>query len=127
MNISKLLSSVKSVFKKLGNADHDIEILSSAISKVAPIVNQIYPIVVKIAELTPTKTDDQILAAYTKFGLRNLFIPGQDTSHQLKTLAVAALQNTDDYIKSTNAGGPIPTYLLNTALELAVAKLKETV
>jgi hypothetical protein len=127
MNISKLLSSVESVFKKLGNADHDIEILSSAISKVAPIVNQIYPIVVKIAELTPTKTGDQILAAYTKFGLSNLFVPGQDTSHQLKTLAVTALQNTDDYIKSTNAGGPIPTYLLNTALELAVAKLKETV
>jgi hypothetical protein len=127
MNISKLLSSVKSVFKKLGNVDHDIEILSSAISKAAPIVNQIYPIVVKIAELTPTKTDDQILAAYTKFGLRNLFVPGQDTSHQLKTLAIAALKNTDAYIKSTNTGGAVPTYILNTALELAVAKFKETV
>ena len=127
MNITKLLSSVKSVFKKLGNVDHDIEILSSAISKAAPIVNQIYPIVVKIAELTPTKTDDQILAAYTKFGLRNLFVPGQDTSHQLKTLAVTALKNTDAYIKSTNTGGAVPAYILNTALELAVAKLKETV
>ena len=127
MNISKLLSSVKSIFKKLGNADRDIEILSAAISKVAPIVNQIYPIVVKIAKLTPSKTDDQILAAYAKFGLKNLFDPGQDTSHQLRTLAVAALQSSDNYIKSTNAGGPVPAYLLNTALELAVAKLKETV
>ena len=48
MNITKLFSSVKSIFKKLGNLDRDIEILSSAISKAAPIVNQIYPIVVKI-------------------------------------------------------------------------------
>ena len=126
MNIKKLVTSVVTIFKKLGNVDHDIDVLSSVITKAAPLVNQLYPIVEAIAKLTPNKTDDEILAAYSKFGFRNLFISYSSTSTQLRTLAVAALQNSEEFIKSSNIYGPVPDYLINAALELAVSKLKET-
>jgi len=126
MNIKKLVTSVATIFKKLGNVDHDIDVLSSVITKAAPLVNQIYPIIEEIAKLTPSKTDDEILAAYSKFGFRNLFISNSSTSTQLRTLAVAALQNSEEFIKSSNISGPVPGYLINAALELAVSKLKET-
>lgn len=125
MNIKKVLSSVVSVFKKLGNPQKDIEVMSNVIQKVAPVVNAVYPIVQKIAELTPNKTDDQILDAFQKFGLRELFVPGQNTSHQLRQLAVTALKKSPEFVQI--GGSSVGDYLINTAVELAVSKLKEEI
>jgi hypothetical protein len=125
MNVNKILDAVVNAFKKLGNTDHDIQVISSVINKIAPIVNAVYPIVVKIDQLTPTKTGNEILSAFESFGLGQLFVPGADISQQLRTLAAEALTKSESFVSLAASGHPVAEHLINSAIELAVAKLKE--
>jgi hypothetical protein len=112
-----IFTSVVSFFGKLFK-DIGAEGIMAIIEKVAPLVNKAYPIVKRVAELTPNKTDDAILAAYEALGFGNLFQPGTDKNLALRDLAKNVLKTT---VKTDTA----QEYLLNTAIELAYAKFKE--
>jgi len=113
--LKNFFGNVRTFFGKL--FDSDPEVFMLLIQKISPIVNRAYPIVKKIALLTPTKTDDVIIAAYESFGLHNLFQPGTDPGIALRDLAKKVLISTNP--------DPISDYLANTAIELAYAKYKE--
>ena len=87
------------------------------LEKISPLVNRAYPVVKKIAQLTPTKTDDMILAAYEFYGMDKLFVSGTDKGVALRDLA-------KQVVKATSKD-PLSDYLLNSAVELAYAKYKE--
>lgn len=112
---NNIWSLVRNFFSKLfGSGADDFMALIEAL---APLVNKAYPVVKKIAQLTPNKTDDVILAAYEELGFKGVFVPGTDKSLALRDLAKKLLiaSNPD----------PISDYLANTAIELAYAKYKQ--
>jgi hypothetical protein len=113
--IKNIFISVKGFFTKLfgNNASAFMEL----IEKVSPIVNKAYPVVKKIAQLTPTKTDDVILAAYEELGFKGMFVAGSDKGLALRDLAKKLLL--------ASSPDPISDYIANTAIELAYAKYKE--
>jgi len=113
--IIKVLKAPLEFFKNLFK--NGPEGFMKLIEKIAPVVDNAYPVVKKIAELTPTKTDDKILAAYEHFRLKELFDANKDKSLLLRDLA-------KQVIKEKNPD-PLNDYLLNTAVELAYAKYKE--
>lgn len=113
--LKNLFSTVKKFFSELfGKHANDFMKLLEILS---PLVNRALPVVRKIAELTPNKTDDQILKAYDSLGFSGLFTPGNDKSLALRDLAkkVIIAANPD----------PVSDYLANTAVELAYAKYKQ--
>jgi len=105
----KLFSSYTS--KKIGS-------VLSILDKVGPLVEKAYPIVKRIAELTPNKTDDQILAVYKQYGVENYFKTGADRAILLRDLAKVVLIQVENI-------NPVAEYILNLAVELAYAKFKE--
>lgn len=109
--------SVTAFFGKLF-ADIGSEGVLSVIEKIAPLVNTAYPIVKRVAELTPNKTDDVLMAAYEELGYAELFKPDVDKNIALRDLA-------KNVLKRSLPAGSAQEYLLNTAVELAYAKLKE--
>lgn len=111
----KILKAPVEFFKAL--FDNGPEEFMKLIEKVSPLVNKAYPVVKKIAELTPTKTDDKILAAYEHYGLGKMFTAGTDKGLALRELAKSVIKD-----KNPSA---LNDYLLNTAVELAYAKYKE--
>lgn len=113
--LKNILSGVKKFFSKLFGANADG--FMALIENLAPIVNKAYPFVKKIAALTPTKTDDAILAAYEQLGFGGLFVAGSDKSLALRDLAKKLLIATHP--------DPVSDYLANTAIELAYAKYKQ--
>ena len=88
------------------------------LEKLAPIVQTAYPIVQKIALLTPPKTDEAILAAYESMGFTGLFNKGADKNLALRDLAKKAVVAVHP--------NPVADYLINTAIELAYSKYKES-
>jgi hypothetical protein len=114
--IKNVFSSVKSFFGKL--FDNNPEEFMALIEKVSPLVNKAYPVVKKIALLTPNKTDDAILAAYESMGFVGVFQPGTDKGLALRDLAKTVLK--------ASSPDPVSDYLINTAIELAYAKYKES-
>jgi len=74
-------------------------------------IDQALPIVQVIAEMTPTRADDEILAAYRRFGLEKLFDPAQDKAVLLRNLAVEVVRQ--------KIRDPLPQRLLNLIVELA--------
>jgi hypothetical protein len=114
--LKNLFGSVKSFFVKLFGVD--AEDFMDLIEKLSPLVNKAYPIVKKIADLTPNKTDDAILAAYESLGFTGVFKPGTDKGLALRDLAKKVLNAT--------TANPVSDYLANTAIELAYAKFKES-
>lgn len=113
--LTKFFTTAKSFFSKLFGMNADAFI--SLIEQLAPLVNKAYPFVKKVALLTPTKTDDIILAAYEQLGFSGLFVPGTDKSLALRDLAKKLLLSTSP--------DPISDYIANTAIELAYAKYKQ--
>lgn len=112
---TKIFTAPINFFKKLFS--NGAEGFMQLIEKVSPLVNKAYPVVKKIAELTPTKTDDAILKAYEHYGLGKLFVAGTDKGLALRELA-------KEVIKDSNTTA-LNDYMLNTAVELAYAKYKE--
>lgn len=113
--LKNLFSTARGFFSKLFGDNADVFI--TLIEQLAPIVNKAYPFVKKVATLTPTKTDDAILAAYEELGFKGLFTVGMDKSLALRDLAKKLLlaSNPD----------PVSDYIANTAIELAYAKYKQ--
>jgi phosphoglycerate dehydrogenase-like enzyme len=114
--LKNAFNSVRSFFGKL--FDNDPEEFMALIEKVSPLVNKAYPIVKKIAALTPNKTDDAILAAYESLGFVGVFQAGTDKGLALRDLAKKVLV--------ASSPDPVTDYLANTAIELAYAKFKES-
>ena len=89
--------------------------------KIAPVINKAYPIVKKIAMITPIRTDDAICAAYEAFGLKDYFeAVGESVEAQklaLRNLAKLALKDT---IKDKQ----LEDWILNSAVELAYSQYK---
>lgn len=112
--LSKIIGFVTSFFSK----DFAPGVIK-ALTAVSPYVMKAYPIVKVIAEITPTRLDDQIIAAYEKYGLGHLFNPGIPKDLALRELAKALLK------KDIPEGVTVQDYILNTAIELAYAKFKE--
>ena len=83
---------------------------------IAPYVQQAMPIVQMIAAMTPTHTDDAVLATYTKLGLQNVFDPTRDPATSIRDLAKVLLQK--------NIKDPVQDSILNAAVELAYSKYK---
>jgi hypothetical protein len=113
--IIKVLKAPVEFFK--GLFDNGAEEFMKLIEKVSPLVNKAYPVVKKIAELTPTKADDAVLAAYEHYNMKQLFDADKDKGLALRDLAKAVIKDTSK--------DPLSDYLLNTAVELAYAKYKE--
>lgn len=112
---TSFFGGVKSFFNKLfvGGGEDFLKL----IEKISPIVNMAYPLVKRVAALTPNKTDDEILKAYHEFGVANLFEMGSNKSVALRDLVKHVLQKLN--------GGGVSEYIANTAIELAYAKYKE--
>jgi hypothetical protein len=91
----------------------------AALERAAALVPQALPIVKQIAALTPTRTDDEIVAAFEKFGVpcaqQYLSTPIASRGYVLLQLATAVLA----------AQFPsVATNVLNTAIQLAVTGAK---
>lgn len=113
--LKNVFSGVKKFFFKLFGDNGDA--FMDLIEHISPLVNKAYPFVKKIAALTPTKTDDNILAAYESLGFGGLFVAGSDKSLALRDLAKKLLVAAHP--------DPVSDYLANTAIELAYAKYKQ--
>lgn len=111
-----VFNSASSFFGK--TFGHEGEGFLSLIEKLSPIVLTAYPIVKKIASLTPNKTDDAILAAYESMGFAGVFNKGSDKSLALRDLAKRAVTAAHP--------DPVADYLINAAIELAYSKYKES-
>lgn len=113
--IKKIFTTPLEFFKRLFS--NGPEGFMQLIERLSPIVNQAYPVVKKIAELTPTKTDDKILAAYEHYRVGHLFKADVDKGVALRDLAKLVVK---DHSKD-----PLSDYVLNSAVELAYAKFKQ--
>jgi hypothetical protein len=113
--LKNIFANAKSFFSKLFGPNADAFI--ALIEQLAPLVNKAYPVVKKIAALTPNKTDDAIIAAYEELGFKGLFVAGMDKSLALRDLAKKLLIATNP--------DPVSDYIANTAIELAYAKYKQ--
>lgn len=115
--VKNIFSGVEGFFKRLfpdGTTSY-IKVLED----ISKPVSLVYPFVKKIAELTPNKTDDEILAAYEHFGLAKLFSTEVDKNVALRDLVKNLL------IRTQSSVGPLPSHLINLAIEFAYAKLKQ--
>ena len=113
--LKKIFTTPADFFKKLFSQGS--ETFMKLIEVLSPVVNSAYPVVKKIAEMTPTKTDDKILAAYEYYNLGHLFDPTKDKSLSMRDLAKQVIKD--------NSKNKISEYMLNSAVELAYAKFKQ--
>lgn len=113
------MRKIKVLFNKLMNlfADQTYQKVIDLLVFLTPLVNEAYPVVKKIAELTPNKVDDQILAAYEHFGVKDVFDPNIDKNEALRNLARIVLK------KQTKE--PIKDYVANAAIEIAYTQFKQ--
>jgi len=81
-------------------------------------IDQALPVVRIIAEMTPTRADDEILAAYEHFGLAKFFDPTQDKAVLLRDLAVEVVRQ--------KVRDPLPSRLFNLIVEIAYNLYRES-
>lgn len=109
--VKSFLSRIVGIFKS-GKAE-------KAFNAVADLVPRAQPIVETIAALTPTKADDEIVAAYNRFGVPLLkqidTTPAEDRGYLLLGLATQVL--------SKRYPG-VATNILQSAIQLAVTAYK---
>jgi hypothetical protein len=94
---------------RFGNA------LLAGIERAAPFMDQAYNIVKLVAELTPTRADDEILAACDRMGVPAVFAAGSDKPAALRYIALEALKKAFPHAEERQ---------LNRALEIAYGALK---
>jgi hypothetical protein len=113
------MNKIKSFFNRLVKlfSNETAEALLSILEFLSPYVNKAYPIVKKIAELTPTRIDDEILVAYDYFGFKDVFDPNIDKVEALRNLARLVLKK--------ESKEPIKDHVVNTAIELAYSQYKK--
>lgn len=110
-----MFSSVVRFFKGLFSKK-TIKAIDNALEAAAPYVAAAIPVVETIIALTPTRSDDEILAVVKHFGLLNLFDMGSDRGTILRDVAVEVVR---EKVKDR-----VPTSLLNTSIELAYQAVK---
>lgn len=114
--IKNLFSSVRSHYGKIFS-DRLADGIMHVISTVSPWVVKIYPIVEQIAALTPTRTDDEVLALAKKYALK--FSKSTPKDFILREVAKVMLK------KEIPEDVVVQDYILNLAVELAYAKFKQ--
>lgn len=106
-SLKSLVSSIVGVFRS-GKAE-------AALTKAVGLVPRALPIVQAIAEMTPNRTDDEIILAFERYAVpfagEYVNLPPQDRGFALLKLATSVL--------ARELPG-VPTNLLNTAVQLAV-------
>jgi len=118
--IKSFVNRTVSFFTKLFGEDAG-NFYAEFITKIAPLVNKAYPIVVRIAQLTPTRTDDMILAAYQALGFKDYFESvGDDVEKQKQALRNLAKLAIQDMFKDQK----IQDWVLNAVVELAYSQYK---
>lgn len=99
--------------------------LLPVVERVAPYVNMVYPIVVEISKLTPTKTDDNIIKAYEKFKVElNISQLTAMQTPEEKSLFLRDLARKILRVKFGVDEQKVADSLLNAAIELAYNKYK---
>ncbi len=99
--------------------------LLPVVERVAPYVNMVYPIVVEIAKLTPTKTDDNIIKAYEKFKVElNISQLVAMQTPEEKSLFLRDLARKLLRVKFGIDENKVADSILNAAIELAYNKYK---
>lgn len=111
-----LFTSAKGFFVKFFSG-HLADGIMSVITTVSPWVIKIYPIVEQVAALTPTRTDDEVLALAKKYALK--FSKSTPKDFILREVAKAMFK------KEVPEGAVVQDYILNLAIELAYAKFKQ--
>lgn len=91
------------------------------VKKIAPMVNTAYPIVKKIAELTPTRTDDMILAAYETMGFKDFF---QSVGENLDAQKAALRNLAKLALKDSIPNKEMEDWILNSVVEMAYSQYK---
>jgi len=114
--LRNIFGGVKTFFKNLFT-DKLADGIMNIISMVSPYVVRIYPIVVKVAELTPTRADDEILALAKKLHLK--FSKTTPKDFMLREIAKAMFK------QEVPEGADAQDFVLNLAVELAYAKFKK--
>ena len=113
-----LLSFIENAFKKVESFFTSGKALQVE-SELAGLVQMALPIVQDIAALTPSKTVQEITAAYTKYGIplaQQVTADPTSTGNALLNLATAVLQK--------NHAPTAAISLLNTAVQMAVTVAK---
>lgn len=112
------MKKVKSFFNRLINlfSNKSVEKLIDVLEFLSPHVNKAYPIVKKIAELTPTRIDDEIVKAYVHFGFKDVFDPNVEKNEALRNLArlVFKKESKED----------VKDHVTNTAIEVAYTRYR---
>jgi len=99
--------------------------LLPVVERAAPYVNMVYPIVVEIAKLTPTKTDDNIIKAYEKFKVElNISQLVAMQTPEEKSLFLRNLARKLLRVKFGIDENKVADSILNAAIELAYNKYK---
>lgn len=91
--------------------------IDNALHLAAPYVAMALPIVEEIIRLTPTRSDDEILALLQHFGVLKVFDAQADRGVILRDIAVKVIR--------TKVKDPVKTSVLNLAVELAANSLKQ--
>lgn len=115
-----LVDSVVDFFKSLFGEKAG-EFYLEFMKKIAPMVNTAYPIVKKIAELTPTRTDDMILAAYEAMGFKDFF---QSVGANLDAQKAALRNLAKLALKDSIPNKEMEDWILNTVVEMAYSQYK---
>jgi hypothetical protein len=91
----------------------------SALDSAVKLVPKALPIVADIAAMTPTRSDDEILALFTRFGMpyvdQYIALPVQDRGVALAKVATAQLKQIAPAYSSN---------IIDTAVQLAVTAYK---
>lgn len=99
--------------------------LLPVVELVAPYVNMVYPIVVEISKLIPTKTDDNIIKAYEKFKVElNISQLVAMQTPEEKSLFLRDLARKLLRVKFGIDENKVADSILNAAIELAYNKYK---
>jgi hypothetical protein len=114
--LKNLFTSAKGFFVKLFSKQLADGIMR-VVSVVSPWVVEIYPIVVRVAELTPTRADDEILKLAKKYALK--FTKTTPKDFALREIAKAMFK------AEIPEGANTQDYILNLAIEMAYAKFKQ--
>lgn len=113
--ITNFFNSISKFFKRIFSPEI-ADAVASVLEDLAPIINTAYPIVRKIAALTPTLVDDGLIALYDSFGVANLFDETKSKDIALRDLSKEIVRKAFPDVSESS---------LNTAVEFAYKTLKE--
>lgn len=120
--LKKALRTLVSWIADLFRSEDARKNMEQRMATVAEIARIAYPLVERVAALTPTRADDEILAAANELGVPLLLDPAADRSQVLRDIVQQALLRK---VLPALSGSSVS--LINAAIELAVQLLKANV